>query len=173
MYPYVGIYNLDEKNKQGRLNTNFWFNTHIPKFRMVFTNFFQFIWIQTKQYSDNFEGIYKKIPYEYIDFNNETHQVTPELAAKINDLNDTQWSQLRRQSTVLSYAKETKPVYMMWNIKVTKEFGDNAKLSFFVDGILDIHPQYASQTSARTKREWSNPFFGMELILNIAKNKEK
>lgn len=173
VYPYVGIYNLDEKNKQGRLNTNFWFNTHIPKFRMVFTNFFQFIWIQTKQYSDNFEGIYKKIPYEYIDFNNETHQVTPELAAKINDLNDTQWSQLRRQSTVLSYAKETKPVYMMWNIKVTKEFGDNAKLSFFVDGILDIHPQYASKTSARTKREWSNPFFGMELILNIAKNREK
>ena len=59
------------------------------------------------------------------------------------------------------------------NIKATKEFGDGAKLSFFVNGIFDIHPEYVSSTSARTKREWSNPFFGMELILNIAKNNEK
>lgn len=173
MYPYVGIYDTDGKNKLSRFNTNFWFNTHIPKFRMVFTNFFQFIWLQTKQYTDNFAGIYKKIPYEYIGFDGSTHDVTPEIAAKINDNSQTLWNQLRRQSTTLTYAKEEKPVYMMWNIKVTKEFSDNAKLSFFVNGILDIHPQYESGTSARTKREWSNPFFGMELILNIAKTKEQ
>ena len=173
MYPYVGIYDLDAKNKLGRLNTNFWFNTHIPKFRMVFTNFFQLIWIQTKQYTDNFAGIYKKTPYEYIDFNNQTHAVTPDIAAKINDNSEILWSSLRRQATTLTYAKEEKPIYLMWNIKVTKEFSDNAKLSFFVNGILDIHPQYVSGTSARTKREWSNPFFGMELILNIAKNHNK
>lgn len=172
MYPYVGVYDLDGKNKRSRLNTNFWFNTHIPKFRMVFTNFFQLIWFQTKQYTDNFAGVYKKIPYEYIDFDNVVHTVTPEIASKINDNSETSWNQLRRQSTTLTYAKEEKPVYMMWNIKVTKEFSDNAKLSFFVNGILDVHPQYESGTSARTKREWSNPFFGMELILNLADNKK-
>ena len=170
MYPYVGIYDLNGRNKLHRFNTNFWINTHIPKFRMVFTNFFQLIWIQTRQYTDNFAGVYKKIPYQYIDFENVVHNVTPDIAAKINDNSEKQWNQLRRQSTTLTYAKEEKPVYMMWNIKVTKEFSDNAKLSFFVNGILDIHPQYASGTSARTKREWSNPFFGMELILNLAKN---
>ena len=171
MYQYVGIYDLDAKNNLRRFNTNFWFNTHIPKFRMVFTNFFQFIWMQTKQYTDNYEGIYKKTPYQYIDFQNVTHDVTPEIAAQINDNSNILWNQLRRQSTTLTYATEEKPIYMMWNIKVTKEFSDNAKLSFFVNGILDIHPQYSSGTSARTKREWSNPFFGMELILNIAKTK--
>lgn len=100
----------------------------------------------------------KKIPYEYIDFDNVVHTVTPEIASKINDNSETSWNQLRRQSTTLTYAKEEKPVYMMWNIKVTKEFSDNAKLSFFVNGILDVHPQYESGTSARTKREWSNHY---------------
>jgi len=175
MYPYVGIYDLDAITREQRINTNFWLNTHIPKFRLIFTNFFQFIWIQTSQKTDNFEGIYKKTPYAYIDFNGEVHEVTPELLEKIMSNEDIEWSQLRRQSTTIAYAKEKKPLYMMWNIKVTKEFNDNAKLSFFVNGIFDIHPQYQSSTSARTKREWSNPFFGMEMILNVdgKKNTEK
>lgn len=167
MYPYVGIYDLDAITRVQRINTNFWFNTHIPKFRLIFTNFFQFIWIQTKQKTDNFEGIYKKTPYAYIDFNGDVHEVTPDLLEKINSNEDIEWSQLRRQSTTIAYAREKKPIYMMWNIKVTKEFNDNAKLSFFVNGIFDVHPQYQSSTSARTEREWSNPFFGMEMILNV------
>jgi len=169
MYPYVGIYDLDAQTKKTRFNTNLWLNTHIPKFGMIFTNFFQFIWSQTTQYTDKYEGIYKKTPYAYIDFNDETHQVTPQLEAKINSSDEIEWFQLRRQSTTLEYAKEKKPIYMLWNIKATKEF-NNTKLSFFVNGIFDVHPQYVSSTSAQTKREWTNPFFGMELIFNLGKN---
>ena len=169
MYPYVGIYDLDAQTKKTRFNTNLWLNTHIPKFGMIFTNFFQFIWSQTTQYTDKYEGIYKKTPYAYIDFNGETHQVTPQLEAKINSSDEIEWFQLRRQSTTLEYAKEKKPIYMLWNIKATKEF-NNTKLSFFVNGIFDVHPQYVSSTSAQTKREWTNPFFGMELIFNLGKN---
>ena len=169
MYPYVGIYDLDAQTKKTRFNTNLWLNTHIPKFGMIFTNFFQFIWSQTTQYTDKYEGIYKKTPYAYIDFNGETHQITPELEAKINSSDEIEWFQLRRQSTTLEYAKEKKPIYMLWNIKATKEF-NNTKLSFFVNGIFDVHPQYVSSTSAQTKREWTNPFFGMELIFNLGKN---
>jgi len=169
MYPYVGIYDLDAKTKKQRFNTNFWFNTHIPKFGLIFTNFFQFIWMQTTQYTDRFEGIYKKTPYAYIDFSGATHEVTPEIAQKINSTSEIEWFQLRKQSTTLTYAKEKKPVYMLWNIKATKEF-DNTKLSFFVNGIFDVHPQYVSSTSARTKREWTTPFFGLELIFNVGKN---
>ncbi len=167
MYPYVGIYDLDSVQRVQRINTNFWFNTHIPKFRLVFTNFFQFIWLQTNQYNDNFNGIYKKTPYAYIDFNGETHDVTPELRKKILSNDEIEWYQLRQQSTIKNYAKEKKPIYMMWNIKITKEFNDNAKLSFFVNGLFDVHPQYQSSMSAKAKREWSNPFFGMEMILNV------
>lgn len=172
MYPYVGIYDLDAQTKKTRLNTNVWLNTHIPRFGLIFTNFFQFIWTQTSQYTDRFEGIYKKTPYAYIDFNGDTHEVTPELAEKINSNAEIEWFQLRRQSTALTYAKEEKPVYMLWNIKATKEFS-STKLSFFVNNIFDVHPQYVSNTSARTKREWTNPFFGMELIFNVGKNVTK
>lgn len=167
-FPYVGIYDLDATTEMQRFNSNFWFNTHIPQFKLIFTNFFQLIWTQSSQYTDNFDGIYKKVPYAYIDFQGVTHNVTPEQLEKINGNEDVYWYQLRRQSTVISYQKETKPVYLLWNIKATKEIGRVAKLSFFVNGILDVHPKYMSNTSARTKREWSNPYFGMELILSFS-----
>lgn len=172
MYPYVGIYDLDATTTEQQFNSNFWFNTHIPRFRLIFTNFFQLVWIQTSQYSDNFDGIYKKTPYAYIDFNNVTHTVTASELEKINGNEDVSWYQLKRQSTISAYAKDEKPVYLLWNIKATKELNDWAKLSFFVNGILDVHPKYMGKTSATTKREWSNPYFGMEMILTVGKNKK-
>lgn len=173
LYPYVGVYDLDSIRHRERLNTNFWFNTHIPRFKIIFTNFFQFVWLQTSQYTDNFEGTYKKVPYEYIDFNGVTHKVTQEELAKIYANDDIQWYQLRRPTTTRKYAKEEKPIYILWNIKVTKEFGSFVKLSMFVNNIVDVHPKYLSNTSSQTKREWSNPYFGMEMILNVAKKGNK
>jgi hypothetical protein len=46
------------------------------------------------------------------------------------------------------------------------------KLSFFVNGILDVHPKYINDTRSETKREWSNPFFGMEMVMTIGKTKK-
>ena len=46
------------------------------------------------------------------------------------------------------------------------------KLSFFVNGILDVHPKYVSDKSSTTKREWSNPFFGMEMVMTVGKTKK-
>lgn len=172
MYPYVGLYDLDARTIEQQFNSNFWFNTHITRFRLIFTNFFQLVWFQTKQYTDNFDGIYKKTPYAYIDFNNVTHIVTEEELAKINGNEDVSWYQLKRQSTKSEYEEDKKPIYLLWNIKATKELNDWAKLSFFVNGILDVHPKYMGKTSATTKREWSNPYFGMELVLNLGKGKK-
>ena len=171
MYPYVGLYDLDSKTIKQQFNTNFWFNTHIPKFRLIFTNFFQLVWFQTDQKTDNFEGIYKKVPYAYIDFNGVEHTITEEELEKINSKEETQWFQLRRQSTTSSYETEKKPVYLLWNIKATKELNDMIKLSFFVNGILDVHPKYMSDKSSTTKREWSNPYFGMEMVMTLGKTK--
>ena len=172
MYPYVGVYDLDAHTTEKRFNSNFWFNTHIPRFRLIFTNFFQLVWMQTKQYSDNFDGIYKKTPFAYIDTQNKTHIVTPEVLEKIKGNEDISWYQLKRQTTASAYAKDEKPVYLLWNIKSTKELNDWIKLSFFVNGILDVHPKYISKKDNYTQRKWSQPFFGMELILNIGNNKK-
>lgn len=172
MYPYVGLYDLDSKTIKQQFNTNFWFNTHIPKFRLIFTNFFQLVWFQTEQKTDNFDGIYKKVPYAYIDFNGVTHTVTEEELAKIYSKEETQWFQLLRQSTTSKYETEKKPIYLLWNIKATKELNDMVKLSFFVNGILDVHPKYVNDTRSETKREWSNPFFGMEMVMTIGKTKK-
>ena len=70
------------------------------------------------------------------------------------------------------YETEKKPIYLLWNIKATKELNDMVKLSFFVNGILDVHPKYVSDKSFTTKREWSNPFFGMEMVMTVGKTKK-
>lgn len=166
-YPYVGVYDTDGRTIKTQLNTNIWFNTHVPKFGLMFTNFFQFIWAQTTQYTDNFDGIYQKLPYEYIDFNGETHLVSQNELDKIKSTDDINWYQLRRQSTTITYAKEEKPINFLWNIKATKEFGKRMKLSFFVNGIIDYNSKYMNNTKAKTLREWIKPFFGMELNLSL------
>ena len=91
---------------------------------------------------------------------------------KIKGNEDISWYQLKRQTTASAYAKDEKPVYLLWNIKSTKELNDWIKLSFFVNGILDVHPKYISKKENSTQRKWSQPFFGMELILNIGNNKK-
>ena len=170
-YPYVGLYDLDCKNIKQQFNTNFWFNTHIPKFRLIFTNFFQLVWFQTEQKTDNYEGIYKKTPYAYVDFEGNTHVVTEAERRKINSKEETQWFQLLRQSATSMYETEKKPIYLLWNIKATKELNDVVKLSFFVNGILDVHPKYINDQKSKTNREWSNPYFGMEMVMTLGKTK--
>ena len=43
--PYVGIYRRQDITRQRIFNTNLWFNTNIPRYKMIFTTFFQFIWL--------------------------------------------------------------------------------------------------------------------------------
>ena len=160
-YPYVGIYHTDPQNEYRRFNTNIWLNTHIPKFKLIFTNFIQLVWINSDQYKD----LQQKYPYAYIDLQGNTHQVTPDVIEKINASNSEFWH-LKRTILPIEYARNNKPVTLLWNIKATKEFNKYAKLSFFVNGILDIYPKYISGGQV-TRREWTNPYFGVELYLNF------
>lgn len=161
-YPYVGVYDTDPQNEYRRLNTNIWFNTHIPKFKLIFTNFIQLVWISSEQYKDS----HAKYPYAYVDFNGETHTVETAEVDKINS-DDIIFRQLKKTILPIGYARNSKPVSLLWNIKATKEFNKYAKLSFFVNGILDINPKYLSGGKT-TEREWTDPYFGVELFLNFS-----
>lgn len=161
VYPYVGLYHTDPQNEYCRLNTNIWFNTHIPKYKLIFTNFLQLVWLSTSQYKDT----HQKLPYAYLDLQGKTHDVGPREAELINS-EDAIFRYLKRTILPIKYARDSKPVSLLWNIKATKEFNRYASLSFFVNGILDINPKYISGGKT-TEREWTDPYFGVELFLNI------
>lgn len=161
-YPYVGIYNRDPQDEYRRFNTNIWLNTHIPKFKLIFTNFIQFVWISSTQYKD----LYRQYPSQYMDFGGTVHQVTPEIIDRINS-DDMIFRSLKRTIYPIDYARNSKPVSMLWNIKATKEFNKYAKLSFFVNGIIDISPKYTTG-GKQTDRDWTDPYFGIELFLNFS-----
>lgn len=160
-YRYMGIYDNYPANRYKRLNTNVWFNTHIPQFGLMFTNFFQIIWIQSEQYYDQ-RAVYPS-SLMGVDGN-----ITPLTAAQrqLIENRDPEMLYLKRSITPLDYALNPEPITLMWNIKATKEFNKYAKLSFFVNNIIDISPIYRTG-GLKTDRKWVTPYFGLELFVNI------
>ncbi len=157
-YPYVGIYQGDTHIYQSRLNTNIWVNTHIKRFGLIFTNFVQVIWF-SKARRGNEEDV---LPSHYIDLDGNIHEVNRTDIATTSGV----LRYLRRERSELYYRTETKPISVFINLKAGKEFGKHIKLSFFINNLIDINPHYkaADQT---TEKEWSIPFFGAELTVNI------
>lgn len=160
-YPYVCIFDNGARNQYRRLNSNIWLNTHIPKFKLFLTNFFQVVWFNTSQYLDNHDYI----PQEYIDMNGLRQPVDEHIRSLIA-ADDGTFRYFRRTILPVKYARNEKPVSLLWNIKATKEFKKGTKLSFFVNGLLDISPKYLSGSKV-TQREWHNPYFGLELYFNF------
>lgn len=160
-YPFVGIYDSDERKIYKRFNSNVWFNTHIPKFKLFLTNFFQIVWLNTSRTDDN----RNMIPLQYMDFDGNLHDVDYNVISLIN-ADDPTYRYLKKTLNPSKYAETRKPISLLWNIKATKEFKRGTKLSFFVNGLLDISPTYLGGTSI-TQREWHDPYFGLELYVNL------
>lgn len=160
-YPYVCIYDNGARNQYRRLNSNIWLNTHIPRFRLFLTNFFQVVWLNTSQYKDNHDYL----PTEYIDTEGNRLAVGDDIRRQIA-ADDGTFRYFRRTILPVSYARNEKPVSLLWNLKATKEFKKGTKLSFFVNGLLDISPKYLSGSKV-TQREWHDPYFGLELYFNF------
>lgn len=160
-YPYVGIYDNHARNRYRRLNTNIWANTHISSFRLMITNFVQMIWLNTSQYNDN----HRYTPQSYMDLQGNVHAVDATMLNAINaDFGTERY--LKRTIMPINYARNERPFSLLWNIKATKEFGRGTKVSFFVNRIVDVSPKYLSG-SKKTRREWNDPYFGLEIFFNF------
>ena len=157
-YPYVGIYDGDTYIYRSRFNTNIWVNTHIKKFGIIFTNFVQIVWFSTVR-NGNEEDV---LPSKYIDLDGNIHEVDKAALATTDGI----LRYLRRERSELYYRTTTKPVSIFMNLKASKEFGKNVKLSFFINNLIDINPYYKAADKT-TEREWAIPFFGAELTVNL------
>ena len=101
-----------------------------------------------------------------MDLEGVVHEVSAAEIEKINS-DDIVFRHLKKTILPIGYARNNKPVSLLWNIKATKEFNKYAKLSFFVNGIIDINPKYTTG-GKKTDREWTDPYFGVELFLNFS-----
>lgn len=156
-YPYVGYYEGGTHYYKERFNTTVRFNTHIPAYGLIFTNFFQVVWLSNERKGDE-ESVY---PYSYMDLDGKVHPVTPEEIQS-----DVHLIDLARERTELYYRTERKPIAMRVDFKATKEIGERTRLSFYVNNIIDINPIY-KRADHTTGRDWAVSFFGVELMMRL------
>lgn len=154
MYPYVGIYDGYEKQYASNFNTNIWVNTHLSKWKLIFTNFIQIVWFQKSRLGTDVD----EYPAHYMDIDGVVHE--------FNLSDDPQLGQLQRRFMSSRYNENRLPVSLLWNLKATKEFSRHVKLSFFANNIIQVSPQYRDAYE-RTRRDWQKPFFGAELTVSL------
>lgn len=109
--PYVGIYRRQDITRQRIFNTNLWFNTNIPRYKMIFTTFFQFIWLNEEMRINGDE-----YPSAYFDTDGRMHTVDDRILQSIKD-GHTVW---RHYHIYKEDFSETLPVSLTVNFKVTK-----------------------------------------------------
>lgn len=161
IYPYVGYYEGSIHKHYERFNTNVWINTHFPKFKLIFTSFFQIIW-HNASYRGHEES---EFPHAYMDLDGIIHPTNKAEILGAQEINDI-LKYLSRERTELYYRATYKPISLRMNFKATKEFSDWMRLAFFVDNIIDINPKY-KQANNTTDREWSVPYFGIETTFTL------
>ena len=155
--PYVGIYRRQDITRQRIFNTNLWFNTNIPRYKMIFTTFFQFIWRNEEMRINGDE-----YPSAYFDTDGRMHTVDDRILQSIKD-GHTVW---RHYHIYKEDFSETLPVSLTVNFKVTKEFSRMIRASFFVNNILDINPLYKNRYNQNV-RVWQKSFFGAEMTFSF------
>lgn len=155
--PYVGIYRRQDITRQRIFNTNLWFNTNIPRYKMIFTTFFQFIWLNEEMRINGDE-----YPSAYFDTDGRMHTVDDRILQSIMD-GHTVW---RHYHIYKEDFSETLPVSLTVNFKVTKEFSRMIRASFFVNNILDINPLYKNRYNQNV-RVWQKSFFGAEMTFSF------
>lgn len=155
--PYVGIYRRQDITRQRIFNTNLWFNTNIPRYKMIFTTFFQFIWLNEEMRINGDE-----YPSAYFNTDGRMHTVDDRILQSIKD-GHTVW---RHYHIYKEDFSETLPVSLTVNFKVTKEFSRMIRASFFVNNILDINPLYKNRYNQNV-RVWQKSFFGAEMTFSF------
>ena len=157
MYPYVGIFDGFDKRYSSTFNTNIWVNTHLPKWKLIFTNLLQIVWMNKTKLSKDVD-VY---PSQYMDVNGDYHELNDAALAA-----DPRLQLLKRDFNSSRYNESKLPVSFLWNLKLTKEFNKWLKISFFADNIISVNPKF-KDAYLKTQRVWVKPFFGAELTLNI------
>ncbi|MCM1348599.1 MAG: TonB-dependent receptor [Firmicutes bacterium] len=152
---YVGLYNSNDGRVNDQFNTNFTFDTQIPRWGLVFTTAVQCMWwMKTTRLRENGR------PDQYLSaLDGLLHPYTSESEK------DLMLQYLVRHYNDASYNTQTVPPAIYLNLKATKKIGRWMKISAFVNRIVDYLPDYKS--NGLTVRRVSEAYFGMEMNFTL------
>jgi len=155
-YPYAGYYESTDGYLREMCNTNFLFDTQIPRLRLIFTTSFQCVWFMGSRNTPP-----SARPVSYIDNDLTVHPFTDASAA------DGILSALVRNSYLSLWQYVTTPFSMAINLKITKKiYRYKLSVAPFVNKLLDYTPDYRTSDGRLVRREVT-PYFGMELNLKL------
>lgn len=188
-YPYMGIYAGGGSSTNGselqRLNTNIRLVTHIPQIRLVVTLSGQCVWMDKSRDFYTYNGInmvymkddndqyvfgdptqdmkYLKCinPLAYMDTQGMIHLFTDKEAA------DPVLQKLIIKSRASTYAENALSPYFMLNLRLTKEIGKIASLSFYANNFTNSRPKRYYKSYGMRMRMNSEIFFGAEVSLKF------
>lgn len=152
---FVGLYNSDNGRVNNRFNTNFMFDTQIPRWGLLFTTSLQCLWFEsTRRMKES------GIPSHYISAEDgKLHQFRAE------DLNDPLLRHLVRNFNDDAFRRQTIPPALYVNLKATKKIGRWLRISAFVNNIIDYLPDFHS--NGLLIRRSVDTYFGAEINITI------
>lgn len=163
-----------------RSNTNIRFITHIPEVKMVFSTTAQIIWMEKQQrtYTDEngndlwyvSETIDGKPclavdPVKYMDRQGNIYDWDVRFRDK--KYQNAEYEMIKRY-VVMEYFDETKyPGHLIFNFRLTKEFGKNMELSFMANNMFNKRKIYRNPQTGSRSNLTINQYFGAELKIKI------
>lgn len=153
--PYAGYYDDPEGTVYQSFNTNFTFDTDIPRLKLNISLSLQNMWFTSNR------SLWKNgVPTKYVGIDGVEHPWTPELA------NDPYLGQLLRSYTSTAFDERRIPLASSLNIKATKKlWGDRIGIALYVNRLVSITPDY--ELYGNIQRRYTTPYFGMELNLKL------
>ncbi|MDE7135767.1 MAG: outer membrane receptor protein, partial [Muribaculaceae bacterium] len=153
---YVGVYDTTDGRVNEQFNTNFMFDTQIPRWGLIFSTTVQCLWyVKTTRLRDN------PIPHSYISAaDGLIHPYTPEAVDA-----DRLLGYLVKTYNDDAYRTFKVPTAVYVNLKATKQIGRWLRISAFVNRIVDYLPDYKS--NGMSVRRYSDAYFGMEATVTI------
>ena len=189
-YPFVGIYAGGNTNsgsngtKSQRLNTNVRLVTHLPKLRLIFTLTGQCVWIDKTQRLAEYQGksllYYRDQDKNMVDGSNPDAIaaicVNPiaymDLEGRIHPFTEAErlspdFDRYIRTSRPEYFTTDSQDPYFMLNIRLTKEIGRIASLSFYANNFTNSRPRRFFRSGAYYQRLNTEMSFGAELQLKF------
>ncbi len=183
-FPYLPVYAGNDGYTKQRLNSNLRINTHIPKIKMICSLTGMFIWhskstrfwnnhnntplyyslddMGNKQYGvTNGEDMLYIDPIGYYDFDMNYHSWDASVERELP------YKTMIKQRRADFFNMDKNPPTWQLNMKLTKEIGKHAKISFFANNILNHRPLRTSRINDTYYRANQPTYFGAEVKLTI------
>lgn len=151
----AGLYDDREGNIYESFNTNFMFDTDIPRLGLIFSVAAQNMWFTLQR------PLWKNgIPTHYIGTDGVIKPYTT------SDMEDAYLRHLVRTFTSTAFDVRRVPVQTDINFKATKKLlKDKVTIALYVNRLFSIAPDY--ERYGMVQRRYSSPYFGMELNLKL------